>query len=216
MRVLPRIAFALLLTALAGAGIYAATPQGPGGRPPGPPDPDHHIGGRLTAVSGSTISVKNREGEALQFNVTAETTYERNGSTAKLTDFVVDDFVFAEGARDASGTFVATRVGGGDQPPRHRGFPGPPDGEHAVAGKVIAVDAGAKTITLQGPENMTEVVYTTDTTKVERNHDAATLADFTTNDHAFATGARNSEGHFVADRIMGGDKGPGKHHGDGN
>jgi hypothetical protein len=217
MRVLPRIILGLFLTALVGAGITTAVAQRPGGHPQGPPDPEHHAGGRLTAINGTTLTVTNREGETQQIATTADTTFERNGKRAQLAEFAVDDFVFAEGDRDAAGTLLATHVGGGDKPPRHHGMPGPPpDGVHAVAGKVVSVDASARTLTLQGPDDATEVVYTTETTRIEREHAAATLTDFTAGDHAFASGARSTDGRFVADRIMGGSgHGPEKHHGDG-
>lgn len=215
MKVILRISLGILVTAVSVASIYAAALQGPGGHQP--PDPAHHAGGRLTAVAGNGLTVKNREGDVQQILVTADTTFDRNGQTAKLTDFVVDDFVFAEGTRDSSGTLVATHIGGGDKPPRHGGFPGPPaDGVHAVAGKVVSVDTAARTLTLEGPDTQSEVVYTTDATEVARDRQPATLSDYKAGDHVYARGARNADGKFVADRIVGGDKpGPGRHHGDG-
>src|ERR1043165_3084666 len=84
-------------------------------------DPANRAGGKVTAVGGTSITVQGRDDNTTVINVTADTKVERNGKAATLADFKVGDFVFAHGARNGDGQFVADRVMGGDQPPRGRG-----------------------------------------------------------------------------------------------
>ncbi|HKP13729.1 MAG TPA: DUF5666 domain-containing protein, partial [Blastocatellia bacterium] len=69
-------------------------------------------------------------------------------------------------------------------------------------------DASAGTLTVKNREGEEQVIYTTSSTQFERNRQAATLADFKAGDFVAARGARNSDGRFVADRVMGGDRPP--------
>ena len=74
------------------AGGPPAQGQGPGGPPP-QFDPDHHIGGKLSAINGNTITVTNREGETLTITVNANTKYVRNREAATLSSFQANDFL---------------------------------------------------------------------------------------------------------------------------
>jgi len=188
--------------------MATANAQGPGGQRRGGPggDPAKRAGGKVTAISGSSITVETRNGGQDVINVTADTKYSRNGEAAGLSDFKVGDFVMAMGARSDSGQFVAERVNGGDQPP-----PGPPGrrpGRPGIGGEVQAIALSAKTITVKGRDEETLVIYTTDSTEFNRNRQAATLADFKTGDHVGAMGTRDSSGKFTAERVFGGDERP--------
>ena len=93
--------------------------------------PGHHgdhgdrgdrAGGRVTAIGDRTITVTRRDGSSATIAITDTTTFTRNGAAAQLSDFRAGDFVFAHGARNADGQFVATEVMGGDKrPERHDG-----------------------------------------------------------------------------------------------
>jgi hypothetical protein len=182
-----------------GVGVLAQH-RGPGG------DAANRAGGKVTAIASTSITVQGREGNSTVINVTADTKYERNGQAATLADFKVDDFVFAHGTRSSDGTFAADRVMGGDQPPRGRG---PGDGHGpGVGGQLQSVDTAAGTLTVKGRDGADHVIYTTGSTQFERNRQAATLADFKTGDFVAARGAVNSDGHFVAERVFGGDQPP--------
>jgi hypothetical protein len=181
-----------------GAAVLAQH-RGPGG------DPANRAGGKVTAIGGTSITVQGREGNPTVINVTADTKYERNGQAATLSDFKVDDFVFAHGTRSSDGTFVADRVMGGDQPPRGRGPGGRGPG---VGGQLQSVDTAASTLTVKNREGETQVIYTTGSTQFERNRQAATLADFKAGDFVAARGALNADGRFVAERVFGGDQPP--------
>ncbi|MCI0346378.1 MAG: DUF5666 domain-containing protein [Chloroflexi bacterium] len=84
-----------------------------------------HVGGEVTAVSGSTITVEQHDGTSATINVTADTTYVVDGDEdASLSDIEVGDFVIAEGTENSDGSLTASRVGSG-RGHFHRGPFGP-------------------------------------------------------------------------------------------
>ena len=193
----------LALVALLSFEIFAlVVAQGP----PRGGDPAKHVGGQVSAIGGSSITVKTRDGSSQVINVTDKTTFERNRQPASLADFKVNDFVGAQGSRESSGQFTADHVIGGDAPPppgRPRGGPG-----RGIGGEVVSVDASAATITVKGRDDATRVIYTTTTTTFNRNRQPATIGDFKAGDHVRADGAPNANGQFVADHVFGGNQPP--------
>ncbi|MEN3332316.1 MAG: hypothetical protein V7641_1681 [Blastocatellia bacterium] len=189
-----------LFNLLISAAVLAQHREGRGG------DPATRAGGKVTAVGSASITVQGRDDSATVINVTADTKVERNGQAATLADFKVGDFVFAHGARNADGQFIADQVRGGDKPPPGRG---PGEGRfNGVGGELQLVDTAARTLTVKARDGSTQTIYTTASTEFNRNRQAATLADFKAGDHVGANGARNADGHFVADHIFGGDAPP--------
>jgi hypothetical protein len=91
-----------------------------------------HVGGTVTAVSGSTITVEQKDGTSATIKVTSSTTYQVNGDGATLSDVKVEMVVLAEGTLSSDGTLTATavRAGNHDGPGfGRRGFRGMgPDG----------------------------------------------------------------------------------------
>lgn len=182
------------------AAVLAQHHDGRGG------DPATRAGGKVTAVGSASITAQGRDGNTTVISVTADTKVERNGQAAALADFKVGDFVFAHGARNADGQFVADRVMGGNQPPPGRG---PGEGRfNGVGGELQGVDTAAHTLTVKTRDGATQTIYTTDSTKFNRNRQAATLADFKAGDHVRADGSLNADGRFVATRVFGGDAPP--------
>ena len=73
-----------------------------------------HVGGTVTAISGSTITVERRDGTSATVNVTGDTTYEVSGDGATLTDVEVGMFLVAEGTENSDGSLTATAVRAAD------------------------------------------------------------------------------------------------------
>jgi Cu/Ag efflux protein CusF len=193
------LACVCLFNLVISAAVLAQHHDGRGG------DPATRAGGKVTAVGSASITVQGRDDSATVINVTADTKYERNGQAATLADFKVGDFVSAHGARNSDGQFVADRVRGGDQPPGR----GPGEGRlNGVFGELQAVDTAARTLTVKARDGSSQTIYTNTSTEFNRNRQAATLADFKAGDHVGANGSRNADGHFVADRVFGGDAPP--------
>jgi hypothetical protein len=69
-----------------------------------------HAGGEVTAVSGSTITVKGRDRTTSTITVTGSTTYTVAGNGATLADVKVGMFLVAEGTKNADGSLTATNV----------------------------------------------------------------------------------------------------------
>lgn len=97
------------------------------------------IGGKVTKVDGSTITVEQRDGTSATIHVSADTTYRIAGDdTPALSDIKVEDIVIASGTQRADGSLDAETVAAGG-PGRGewfggRGFPHGdqgPDGPNA-------------------------------------------------------------------------------------
>ena len=71
------------------------------------------IGGEVTAISDSTITVTGKDGTAGTIHVDGDTTYEVDGDAAALSDVAVGSFVVAEGTLRTDGTLDADRVHSG-------------------------------------------------------------------------------------------------------
>jgi hypothetical protein len=84
------------------------------------------IGGEVTAVSGSTITVTGKDGTTGTIHVDTDTTYEVDGDAAALADVTVGSFVVAEGTLRADGSLDADRI--------HSGLRGLRDGDHPGRG----------------------------------------------------------------------------------
>ena len=97
-----------------------------------------HVGGEVTAVSGSTITVAKRDGTSVTIKVTADTTYQvGDGDSAALSDIAVGAFVIAEGTENSDGSLTAARVVSRPDGPRghwHRVAPGDSSGDSSTSG----------------------------------------------------------------------------------
>ncbi len=105
---------AVLAAALCGAAMAQDAPPGAasdgarGGRGPGANF--HGVGGQITAIDGSTITLQTFRGETAKVNVTPSTHLTRDRIEAKLSDFKVGDRVFVAGGQDKDGVWTAQHV----------------------------------------------------------------------------------------------------------
>ena len=82
-----------------------------------------HVGGEVTAIDGSTITVEGRDGTTSTITVNGDTTYQVNGDDATLADVEVGMVLIAEGTENADGSLTATEVKAAD-PGDFFGWPG--------------------------------------------------------------------------------------------
>ena len=83
------------------------------------------IAGKVTAVSGNTITVTGFNNQSATITVSSTTTYSKAGASASLADVTVGSFIAAEGSFGSSkATLTATSIGIG-QPQGSPGFGGP-------------------------------------------------------------------------------------------
>lgn len=91
-----------------------------------------HLGGLVTAIDGSTITVARRDGTTGTIKVTGDTTYKVAGADATLADVKVGMVLMAEGTENSDGSLTAAAVRAGtfgDRGPGGKGFRGG-DGDH--------------------------------------------------------------------------------------
>ena len=88
-----------------------------------------HAGGEVTAISGTTITVKDRAGATVTINTTGTTEFQVNGDNAALADVKAGMFLVAEGTKNSDGSLSATDVRAADagsfRGPGGHGFRGP-------------------------------------------------------------------------------------------
>ena len=95
-----------------------------------------HVAGRVTAVSGDSITLSDRDGATKTVVVNSATVISKNAASATLGDVTVGSFVFAEGTFDAAATTLSASTlgigapGAGSGP---QGF-GPGDAGHGPGG----------------------------------------------------------------------------------
>ncbi len=75
------------------------------------------VGGQITAIEGSTITLQTFRGEIAKINVTSSTRLMKDRNEAKLSDFKLGDRVFVAGEQGKDGAWtartLAERSGGG-------------------------------------------------------------------------------------------------------
>lgn len=72
------------------------------------------VGGEVTAVDSSTITIEGRDGTTSTIKVNSDTTYQVNGEDAKLADVEVGMVLIAEGTESTDGSLTATEVKAAD------------------------------------------------------------------------------------------------------
>jgi uncharacterized protein DUF5666 len=74
-----------------------------------------HVGGEVTKVDGSTITVTQRDGSTASITVNGQTRYSVNGNDgATLSDVKVGMFLVAEGTKNSDGSLTATTIKAGN------------------------------------------------------------------------------------------------------
>jgi uncharacterized protein DUF5666 len=165
---------------------------GPGAPAAGfPGDKADRIGGRgfgpitITAISGSSISLKTEDGWTRTITVTADTAITKGGEKAALSDLNVGDTVRLGQKRNADGSWTVTAV--------------------AVvlpktAGTVTAVSSD--TITITGRDGTAQTIRTTGSTTYHKGKVDGTRADVTVGSQLVAIGERGSDGSITATSIQ--------------
>src|SRR5215217_8385361 len=109
-RLLLGLLTALILAMAGGAMPASAAPDSPAH------GPGRGVGGQVTAVNGTTITVKTPQGTAT-IATTASTTFEVDRKAASLSAITVGLFVHAEGTKGTDGVLTATRVSASSSAP---------------------------------------------------------------------------------------------------
>jgi len=106
-----------------------------------------HVGGEVTAVDGSTITVELRGGTTETVNIGSDADVVVNGDSAAAGDIKVGMFLVAEGTENADGSLDATRVRAADAGAFREGF-----GGHGMGPRFFGGDDGTKPDATTAPE----------------------------------------------------------------
>jgi hypothetical protein len=138
------------------------------------------VGGQITAIEGSTISLQTFRGETAKVNVASSTKITQDRNEAKLADLKVGDRIFVSGSQGKDGVWnaqlVAKRTGEFGGGP-NRQAPNPADnGKTFIFGELTKID-GTR-LTIRKPDGSEQVIEVDDDTSFRnQQHESVTLAD---------------------------------------
>jgi hypothetical protein len=213
-----RLIFPLLLLsafATTSSAQDAGPPQGEQGAGwPGGARPQHGI---VTAVSGTTITLKTDEGDAYQVLTSPNTRIMKERQPIKTTDIHAGDAVIAGGAVDdkaktvgAVFVMVLTAEQAAQAKKMRESF-----GKTWTAGEITSIKD--LSITIKRMDNVSQTLTVDENTSFKKHRDSITLADIQVGDRLRADGAVK-DGVFVATAVNvggGGRGGEGRGPGDG-
>jgi len=142
----------------------------------------HGVGGQITAIAGSIVTLQTPKGETAKVRINSSTRLMIDRNPAKLSDFKVGDRVFAGGEQDKFGVWVARVMGqragasqrGGMMP--LGGFKPEDNGKTFIAGEITKID-GTK-LTVKKPDNTEQVIEVDDDTSFRNERrESITLPD---------------------------------------
>lgn len=155
----------------------------------------------ITAISGSSLSLKTDDGWTRTIAVTSTTTITRAGATIAIGDLKVGDTIGLRQERATDGTYSITAI--------DLVLP-------KIAGQVTAVDGSTITVAQFDGTTATIHVSSSTTYAIGDKTDAA-LADVTVDSFVVASGTTRADGSLDAEAVRGGsfgrggDGGPGRH-----
>jgi len=173
-------------------------PQPPGGQPQGAPSRRggegrfQGVGGTITAIEKSKLSLKTMDGKAVTVNLTPDTRYRKDRQPATLADFKVGDTVMVGG--DPAGEnawnarFVSSRTGGEAEMREALG-------KRFIAGEIKSIEG--TNLTILRVDGVTQTITVDENTSFRKQNESITLADFKAGDHVFGRGELKN-GTFVA------------------
>lgn len=166
------------------------------------------VGGQITAIEGSTITLQTFRGDTARVSVTQATQFMKDRQPAKVTDFKVGDMIMVRGEQGKDGTWSAEVVrgrSGGDfaRGGMHGQRPNPEDnGKTFIVGEVTKID-GTK-LTIRKPDSTEQIIEVDDGTSFRNERrESVTLADFKVGDFVHGQGELKN-GVFVPRQLMSG------------
>jgi hypothetical protein len=174
-----------------------------GGRGPGANF--HGVGGQITAIEGTTITLQTFGGETAKVHVTSFTPLTRDRIEAQFSDFKVGDRVFASGEQGKDGAWTAQFLAQrGSAGPRGEGGAQqrPEDnGKTYISGEITRIE-GTK-LTIRKPDNTEQVIEVDDETAFRNGRESVTFADVKVGDFVRGQGALKN-GVFVPNELNAG------------
>ena len=196
---MPRLAIVVVVSFLSALALAQDNPPPPpSGQPQSAPNRRggegrfQGVGGTITAIEKSKLSLKTMDGKAVTVNLSAETRYRKDRQPATLADFKVGDTVMVGG--DAAGEnawnarFVSSRTGGEAEMREALG-------KRFIAGEIKSIEG--TNLTILRVDGVTQTITVDENTSFRKQNESITLADFKAGDHVFGRGELKN-GTFVA------------------
>jgi uncharacterized protein DUF5666 len=193
-----RIARIITLALISSVCVWAQdTPQAP------PPDAQSQAqgnrehrrgpgtGGTISAIAGNSITLKTRDGQTAQVNVTDQTRFRKGREDAKLSDLKVGDRIFVRGEQK-DGVWQAKVVA--ERPEGGMGMGGMNRGgsfrenlgKTIIAGEITAMNGTQ--LTIQRPDGVSQNITVDENTSFRKDNESVTLTDLKVGDHVFGRG----------------------------
>jgi Cu/Ag efflux protein CusF len=155
--------------------------RGPGGRE------FRGTGGEITAISGSTLTIKLRDGSTGTVNTTSTTRFHKDQQDAKLSDFKVGDTIFVRGDSTGDKTWAAQMIASAPSQAQIEQRMKDAMGKTMVVGDVKSLDPPK--ITIHRVDGVDQTIEADENTEFRRGRgEDITLPDIKTGDTVFARG----------------------------
>jgi hypothetical protein len=165
----------------------------------------HSVRGNITAISGSSITVKTDEGETYTIVTGPNTRIRKQRDEVKFTDLHVGDMIAAVGDKDPKahtvGALFVIVIDKEQYAKARADF-----GKTWTIGVVQSIDG--TNIVIKRPDNVTQTIAVDENTGFRRHREDITLGDIKHGDHIGARGALQN-GDFLATEVTIGGGGPG-------
>lgn len=167
------------------------------------------VGGQITAIEGSTITLQTFRGGSAKVNITSSTRFMKDREEARQSDFKVGDRIFVSGEQDKDGVWKAQTLrgrsgdGGFSRGAALGGAPAKPEdnGKSYILGEITKID-GTK-LTIKKPDNSEQVIEVDDETSFRTGRESVTFADMKVGDLVRGQGALKN-GVFVPKELRAG------------
>lgn len=172
--------------------------------------------GTITAITANTFTVKTRDGQTAQVNLSDKTQFTKDRQPAKLADFKVGDEIFVRGESAGQNVWQADMIGsrsGGMGAMGGMGG-GMQDmmGKRFIAGEIKSINGTQ--LVIARPDGVSQTIAVDENTSFQKQGESITLADLKPGDHVFGRGELKND-VFVPTVLNYGDPGMGRGRGAG-
>jgi hypothetical protein len=181
-----KVTLLLILLSLSICTWAQTAPDGQAPPPPGNQQEGRRPGvmGTITAINADSLTVKTRDGQTVQVNLSDKTQFSKDRQPAKLADFKVGDEIFVRGQAAGENIWqadmIGARSGGGG------GFGAGTLGKSFIAGEVKSI-TGTQLV-IARPDGVSQTITVDETTSFQKQGESITLADIKPGDHVFGRG----------------------------
>ena len=157
---------------------------------------DHllEIEGKITAISGSSITIQTEDGSKVEVNVGATTTIRGEDGPIPLSQLKVGDKIEVKAQRNADGSLQAIDI-------KVEGEENDDEEDASVEVKGVVTDISSTSLTVKTEGGQMVTVTITPTTVIKKDDEPATFVDIKVGQKVEIKAMRQTDGSLVATRI---------------